>query len=238
MKRRWGAIAALLLVVSLAGCVLEDLYPTPSPTATPAPSPTEPTPTPTPPTDVVVSSTVTHEFGTPVQGEPFLTEHTVTIPILPPPAPPLPCLTLVEAGRHPAESPAFDQVSFRFTGTFPSYEIAYVPSLSAIATGDEVPLPGALATLRVEFTHAQAHQEDGASCTESVPPTPVGFPAVQTTALAGDQDGVVRYGIGTGDGTNAADGRGSVRVVEVERIEAGQHLFVIAVQIATTTTEE
>jgi hypothetical protein len=130
MIRRWAAVAALLLVLPLAGCIPDDLYPSPSPTATPAPSPTETTPAPTPAptpsptrTDGVISSVVTHEFGTPSEGAPFVTEHTVTIPVLPPPAPPLPCLVAVEAGRHPDESPAFDQVSFRFTGAFPSYEI-------------------------------------------------------------------------------------------------------------------
>jgi len=178
-----------------------------------------------------VSSTVTHDFATPGESDPFVTKHTFTIPVLPPPAPPLPCLIQVEAGQHPDASPAYDQVSFRFTGAFPSYEIGYVPSLMALATGADVPLPGAKAILRVEFTQAQAHNEDGSSCTESVPPTPVGFPAVLTTAGAGDQEGTVLYGIGTGAGTDAADGRGSVRVVEVERIDAGQHVFVVAVQV-------
>jgi hypothetical protein len=105
----------------------------------------------------------------------------------------------------------------------------------ALSTGADVPLPGAKAILRVDFTQAQAHN-DGTSCTETVPPTPVDFPAVHTTALAGDQEGTVRYGIGTGEGTNAADGRGSVRVVEVERIDGGQRLFVLAVQVATAAS--
>src|SRR3954468_13567589 len=145
MFRHLAAVAALLFVVPLAGCIPSNLYPSPSPTGIPSPSPTQTTPTPTPtptPTDVVASP-VTHEFATPGESDPFVTKHTVTIPVLPPPAPPLPCLIQVEAGQHPDESPAYDQVSFRFTGAFPSYEIGYVPSLMALATGADVPLPGA-----------------------------------------------------------------------------------------------
>ena len=49
---------------------------------------------------------------------------------------------------------------------------------------------------------------------------------------AGDYKGVLSYGIGVGGtGNNPGD---QVRVPEVEKIEQGQHVYVVAVQLDTT----
>jgi hypothetical protein len=169
---------------------------------------------------------VTHDFAVPTEGAPFATDHTVTVPVLPPPAPPLPCLISIEAGRHPIETPPYDQLSFRFSGAFPGYRVAYGPAVSA-GTGAPVQLPGAVAVLRVEFRQAQAHNEDGSSCIRSATPSPLDFPALQSYALASDFEGVVVYGVGIGNGSDAQDGQARIRVTEDQEVVNGEKLFVI-----------
>ncbi len=236
MSARRAGAGLLLLAALLVSCAGPDGSPpttttpaAPSPTVTPSPT-TRPTPSPTTPAPTPGGSTViAHDFGIPTEDAPFVTTHEVTPPVAPPPAPPLPCLREIEAGRHPDASPAYDQVSFRFSGAFPSYRISYVPALTGLGTGEEIPLPDARAVLRVQFDNAQAHNEDGSSCTESSPEGRIGFPAVASLAFAGDFEAQVVYGIGVGV---SGDGTGRVRVVEVER-DRGEARYVIAVQITT-----
>lgn len=242
MRRTAGWAGPALIVLAtglLAGCG-SSAAPEPSsttgaatsavPTSTPSAVPTSAVPSPSATT--VIRSTTTHDFGVPTVAAPFTTVHAVRPPVAAPPAPPLPCLRQIAVGRHPEASPAYDQISFRFTGALPGYEVAYVPSLTAPGSGKPVPVPGATALLRVRFRSAQAHSEQGASSVVAPPSHPIGYPVLRDYAPVGDFEGVVEYGLGIGVRPQAG-GAGRVRTVEVERIEAGMHVFVVAVQITT-----
>lgn len=181
--------------------------------------------------DRVISSTVTHDWASPSAAAPFTTTHRNPVPLAPPPAEPLPTLYTIGAGQHPSDSPPYDQLSFRFNGAFPSYDISFVPELLADGSGLPVPMPGTGAIVKVVFRGAQAHTADGkASTIKSSPAPSIGYRALTSYAPAGDFEGVLSYGIGVGrPGTTVPPTK--VRVYEVEKIEQGRHLYVVAVQL-------
>ncbi|MCB5291177.1 hypothetical protein [Arthrobacter sp. SO3] len=181
--------------------------------------------------DKVIASTVALDWTWPGPGQPFNATHENPVPLSPPPAAPLPTLYAIGAGMHPADTPPYDQLSFRFQGGFPSYNVEFVPELIADASGLPVPMPGTGAILKVVFHGAQAHTEDGtASSITSAPAPSIGYPALTSYAPAGDFEGVLTYGIGVGRPTGTVP-ETKVRVYEVEKIEGGQHLYVVAVQL-------
>ena len=188
---------------------------------------------PTSPPPSAIPSVVTHDFGVPVAGAAFRTEHTVVPPVAPPPAPPLPCLVQIGASKHPDQNPPYEEFSFRFTAAFPTYEIVYgAPTKEG--TGNPVDLPGTKAVLSVRFEQAQAHQEDASTCIQSEPGSPVNFPVVHSYVKAGDFGGVLTYGVGIGAGSDAANGQGSLRVVEFQTQDAAGTGFVVALQFRTS----
>jgi len=247
-----GALAFSLVVVGsmvLAGCAPWFPTPTSGPTSgqtstsasTPTPSPTasgtdSATPPPddstaTPqPGDQVLSARISYGWAWPGPGQPATVGHDNAVPIAPPPSPPLPSLTSIGAGAHPLASPPYDQLSFRFEGGFPGYELEYVPVLTGDASGLPIPMDGTDSILRVVFRLAQAHTEDGISSVLEAPPEAVGLTAITRYAPAGDFEGTVTYGIGVGRPVPSTVNT-AVRVYEVERIEQGRHLYVVAVQV-------
>ncbi|MDN4645935.1 AMIN-like domain-containing (lipo)protein [Arthrobacter sp. PsM3] len=181
--------------------------------------------------DKVISSTVALDWTWPGPGQPFEATHTNPVPLPPPAAAPLPTLYAIGAGMHPADTPPYDQLSFRFQGGFPSYNVEFVPELLADASGLPVPMPGTGAILRVVFHGAQAHTADGTASTITSAPAPsIGYPALTSYAPAGDFEGVLTYGIGVGRPMGTVP-QTKVRVYEVEKIEGGQHLYVVAIQL-------
>ena len=202
---------------------------TPSASATPSPDSDE---TKAPEDgDRVISSTVTHDWAWPGAAAPFKTTHRNPVPLAPPPAEPLPTLYTIGAGQHPSDSPSYDQLSFRFNGAFPSYDISFVPKLLADGSGLPVPMPGTGAILKIVFHGAQAHTADGkASTIKSSPAPSIGYRALTRYAPAGDFEGVLSYGIGVGRPGTAVP-QTKVRVYEVEKIEQGRHLYVVAIQL-------
>ncbi len=186
--------------------------------------------------DRVISSVLRQDWGVPATGSPWSIAHEVHPPIAQPPEPALPYLYSIGVGAHPTgESRPYDQISFRFKGAFPGYTVEYVPALVQDGSGATIPLPGTAAVLRVRFNPAQAHTDDGtASTIVSAPPAAVGYPAIASYAGAGDFEGYVTYGVGVGVGRAGAAGQSQVRVVEVEKVEQGQHLYVVAVQVDRT----
>lgn len=199
--------------------------------ATPPPDSDETTPPKS--DDKVISSKISQDWAWPGPGSPFKVTHPLAPPLAPPPEPPLPYLYNIGAGEHPADNPPYDQLSFRFKGAFPNYEIEYVPELIRDGSGKTIPMPGTASILRVVFHSAQAHAEDGKSSIVSAPPESVGYKAISSYVQAGDFEGYVSYGIGVGRPSAAAP-QTKVRVYEVEKIEQGQHLFVVAVQLDAT----
>ncbi|WP_283492545.1 hypothetical protein [Cryobacterium sp. PH31-AA6] len=248
IRRRVGLLLGLSVVVALTGCApwqpLVSGTEPPSSTApgTAVPSPTDTTPgTPpgTPPPDEteppltgdrVISSRLSQDWIWPGPGRPITVLHDNAIPIAPPPEPPLPYLYSIGVGAHPSDTPAFDQMSFRFAGGFPGYELEFVPRLVGDASGLPIPMPGTNTVLRVVFHSAQAHTEDGRSSIVASPPPFVGFTAIKRYTPAGDFEGYVSYGIGIGRPMEAR-ALTPVRVYEVEKIEQGRHLYVVAIQI-------
>ncbi|WP_222703653.1 hypothetical protein [Sinomonas sp. R1AF57] len=250
------AAAAAVACVLLAGCVGQPSggqsgtastsgaatqTATASQSATATSSPSSATPSPdtdetAPPQngDRVISSVVRQDWGVPETGSPWSIAHEVHPPIAQPPEPGLPYLYSIGVGAHPTgESRPYDQISFRFKGAFPGYTVEYVPALVQDGSGATIPMPGTAAVLRVRFNPAQAHTEDGtASTIVSAPPGAVGYPAIASYAGAGDFEGYVTYGVGVGRA--GAAGQSQVRVIEVEKIEQGQHLYVVAVQVDRT----
>lgn len=234
-------------MLALAGCTSPAPIPgagTPSPTSTAVPSPTQspaPTPTTTPPPDDepappkdgdrVISSRIAADWGWPGPGEPYRVAHEISITA--PPEPPLPYLYSIAAGAHPSDNPPYDQMSFRFKGGFPSYDVEYVPKLIADGSGANIPMPGTNAILRVVFRQAQAHLENGTSSIVSAPAPVIGYTAITRYASAGDFEGYVSYGIGVGRPADT-NPQTRVRVYEVEKIELGQHLYVVAIQVDAT----
>ena len=61
----------------------------------------------------------------------------------------------------------------------------------------------------------------------------MGSPALTSYAPAGDFEGVLGYGIGVGRPVGTIP-ETKVRVTEVEKIEQGQHLYVVAIQLDAT----
>ncbi|WP_445153600.1 AMIN-like domain-containing (lipo)protein [Arthrobacter sp. Hor0625] len=180
--------------------------------------------------DRVISSKITHDWTVP-SSAPLTTKHQNPVPLAPPPAEPLPTLYSIGAGQHPTDTPPYDQLSFRFNGAFPSYDISYVPELLADGSGLPIPMPGTGAILKVAFHGAQAHTSDGkASTIKTSPPQAIGYRALTRYAPAGDFEGVLSYGLGVGRPGTAAP-QTKVRVYEVEKIEQGRHLYVVAIQL-------
>ena len=95
-------------------------------------------------------------------------------------------------------------------------------------------MPGAGAILSVVFQGTDAHTPDGSASTITGPPAGNDrLQGLDELLHAGDFEGVVSYGIGVGrPGEPVPETR--VRVYEVEKIEQGQHLYVVAVQLDTT----
>lgn len=249
--RAWNtgaALSALLLV--LVACTPSSPQPgrtgqptassaAASATAVPSASATVPADSdeaaPPQPGDKVISSKIVLDWSWPGPGRPFKATHQNPVPIAPPPAAPLPTLYAIGAGTHPTEVPPYDQLSFRFQGGFPGYDIEFVPELIADGSGLPVPMPGTGAVLRVVFHGAQAHTADGTASTITSAPDPsLGYQALTSYAAAGDFEGVVSYGIGVGRPVETVP-ETKVRVFEVEKIAGGQHLFVVAVQLDTTS---
>jgi hypothetical protein len=235
MRHRVAGMALLVSAALLAGCSQlypPGLYPSASPTDTSSPSasPSPPAPSPSP---SAVTGVVTHDFGVPVAGAAFRTEHTVVPPVAPPPAPPLPCLVEITSSQHPDQNPPYEEFAFRFSGAFPTYEIVYgAPTKEG--TGNPVELPGTKAVLTAKFEQAQAHQ-DANTCIQSEPGSPVNLPVVHSYVQAGDNEGVVTYGIGIGEGSDADDGQGSLRVVESQVEDAAGTGYVVALQFKTAS---
>ncbi|MGO4803968.1 hypothetical protein AB4089_02445 [Arthrobacter sp. 2MCAF15] len=239
---RTAGLGTLALLMVLTACTTPAPQPaagspppsqSPTTTATARPLPTGDADETAPPQpgDKVISSTVAHDWSVPGPTTPIHTDHQNPVPIAPPPASPLPALYAIGAGQHPSDTPPYDQLSFRFSGGFPSYDLEVVPELVADGSGLPIPMPGTGTILEVTFRGAQSHTADGtASTVTSAPPPAIGYQALTSYAPAGDFEGVLSYGIGVGRPMSTVP-ETKVRVSEVEKIEQGQHLYVVAIQL-------
>ncbi|TFD31823.1 hypothetical protein E3T40_13770 [Cryobacterium sp. TMT1-19] len=86
---------------------------------------------------------------------------------------------------------------------------------------------------RTGLACADADFPGGGASPGTAPPEVLGYGAITRYAPAGDFEGYVTYGIGVGRPMDTVP-QTPVRVYEVEKIEQGQHLYVVAIQIDST----
>lgn len=248
------AVALALMPAMLAGCGGQSAPPaaspapssspvttapaspgaTPVPAQTPVPGSTSPTPAgpaaPAPaPSTTVVASRVAYAWGWPNDvARPGQVAHAY-------PVPPLPELVQISVGYHHSEhgQPAYNRMSFTFTGAFPSYHFEWASQLVSDARGTVIPMAGT-DVLKIVFDKAQAHSADGTRSTiASQPGRPLGYPAMTDYAQAGDFEGVLTYGIGTTRAILHSNPQTPIRAYEVETVTAaGQHRYVVAIDIS------
>jgi hypothetical protein len=160
-------------------------------------------------------------------GSPYRVKHSYAVP-------PLPVLRAISVGRHEQASPSYDRISFTFTGTFPSYDLFYVPALTADPSGKPVSIEGD-GVLRIRFIEADAHDASGRSAVLSAPPAHIGYTSIAGYAQAGDFEGVVTYGVGSFRSVANSNVQPKVRAVEVKKTDGlGGLLYIVAIDIQTT----
>jgi hypothetical protein len=199
-----------------------------SPAVSPA-SPTSPA-NPASPADRVLSARVAYPWHWPNDtGQPGTIQHSY-------PVPPLPQLIAIGAGDHPAtaaERP-FNRMTFTFRSAFPSYQIRFGTKLVSDPSGRIIPLAGD-GVLQVTFRQAQAHTASGAPSVLAQPPAQLGYRRMTSWAPAGDNEGVLSYGIGISWPGSQATPHFAVRAIEIEKVTAQGHRYTVAIDIDTSS---
>jgi hypothetical protein len=233
----------LLPLIALAGCgqsstARPSTQPAPAPASSTGPAaPASPGPaanpaaSPAAPADRVLSARVAYPWHWPNDtGQPASIQHSY-------PVPPLPLLIAIGAGDHPATSAErrFNRITFTFSSAFPSYQIRFGTKLVSDPSGRLVPLAGD-GVLQVTFHQAQAHTASGAPSLQAQPPAHLGYRRMTSWALAGDNEGVLSYGIGISWPDPQAKPRFAVRAIEIEKVTPqGRHRYVVAIDIDATS---
>lgn len=238
------ALLVLALILPLAAACRSGAPPVASPTptvttpsaspsatvTTPAPTTTTPGPTQTTPSTgwSVVSARVAYEWRWP-NAEPSgaAVTHTTTVP-------PVPQLVTIGVGDHPNDpgDRPYNRMSFSFTTAYPSYRFQFVDKLVGDASGLPIPLAGR-GVLRIVFTPAQAHTQDGSASTiASQPPANLGLSRMVAYAQAGDFEAHLTYGIGIAWPIPESNPQISVRVYEVTYVNGqGVYRYVVAFDV-------
>jgi hypothetical protein len=191
--------------------------------APPAEAPPAAAPPAAEPATAGVEYRVTYPFGVPS------TRVVVSHPLT---APPLPRLVAIYVGNHPEGTPPYQRISFYFRGSFPSYNLQYVPAVLDEGRGEPIPLQGN-AFLRVGFVEAQAHDDSGASTVKTSPPASIGFTNLKSYGFAGDFEGYVSYGLGIQVAPNS-DQVLRIRAGELKKPDgSGGFYYVVHVDVQT-----
>jgi len=119
-------------------------------------------------------------------------------------APATPIITNVRTAAHP--ECGYDRLVLDITGPLPSFEVRYVPQVTADPSGKTIALPGQRYLL-ITLRPAQAHDGSGGP-TVSRPAQALGYPVLKGYALAGDFEGVFTLALGL-------SGPASVRIGEL-----------------------
>jgi hypothetical protein len=108
------------------------------------------------------------------------------------PAPATPVITGIRAAAHP--ECGYDRLVLDISGPLPSFEVRYVPQVTADPSGRPITLPGHRYLL-ITLQPAQAHDSSGgATITRSA--QALGYPVLKGYALAGDFEGVFSLALG------------------------------------------
>jgi hypothetical protein len=119
-------------------------------------------------------------------------------------APIMPVITGVRTAAHP--ECGYDRLVLDITGPLPSFEVRYVPRVTADPSGKSIILPGQRYLL-IKLQPAQAHDGSGGSALTRLAPA-LGYPMLKGYALAGDFEGVFTLALGL-------DGPASIRIGEL-----------------------
>ena len=109
-------------------------------------------------------------------------------------APVMPVITGVRTAAHP--ECGYDRLVLDITGPLPSFEVRYVPQLTADPSGRPIILPGQRYLL-ITLQPAQAHDSSGQSAVTRVAPA-LGYPVLKGYALVADFEGVFTLALGLG----------------------------------------
>jgi hypothetical protein len=179
------------------------------------------------PTAAVTLRKITYDWAVP--STPASVANLVKVPVAGPSGPALPWLVGIYAGDHPEANPKYHRMSFYFRGGFPSYNVGYVGSVTSEGKGDVIPLQGN-AFLRVGFTDAQAHDNNGSPTLKASPKNPIGMRNLASYGFAGDFEGHVTYGLGL----QVASGSDQVLKVRLGQLKRGADLYVVFVDIQSS----
>jgi hypothetical protein len=119
-------------------------------------------------------------------------------------APPMPVITGIRTAAHP--ECGYDRLVLDITGPLPSFEVKYVPRVTADPSGKPIILSGQRYLL-ITLQPAQAHDASGGSAVARLAPA-LGYPVLKGYAVAGDFEGVVSVALGLA-------GPASIRVGEL-----------------------
>ena len=107
-------------------------------------------------------------------------------------APPVPVITGIRTAAHP--ECGYDRLVLDITGPQPSFEVTYVPRVTADPSGKPIILSGRRYLL-ITLRPAQAHDAAGGSTVARLAPA-LGYPVLTGYAVAGDFEGVVSLALG------------------------------------------
>ena len=119
-------------------------------------------------------------------------------------APVMPVITGVRTAAHP--ECGYDRLVLDITGPRPSFEVRYVPRVTADPSGKPIILPGQRYVL-ITLRPAQAHDSSGGSTVTRLAPA-LGYPVLKGYALVADFEGVFTLALGLG-------GPASIRIGEL-----------------------
>jgi len=172
-----GSVVAGLVATAVTGC--GSSAPTGSPTSAVA------SPSRTAPASVSSATAVAGCDVAPWHSVPVTVTHLVSVP-------PVPVITEVRVAQHP--QCGYDRVVLDLNGAVPNYTVRYVNQVTADASGQTITMPGSRYLL-ITIRPAQAHNAAGTPTVTSGVRRP-GYPRLESWALAGDFEGVVRVALG------------------------------------------
>ena len=109
-------------------------------------------------------------------------------------APIMPVITGVRTATHP--ECGYDRLVLDITGPLPSFEVRYVPRVTADPSGKSIIVPGQRYLL-ITLRPAQAHDGSGGSTLTRLAPA-LGYPVLKGYALVADFEGVFTLALGLG----------------------------------------
>lgn len=123
--------------------------------------------------------------------------------------PPTPVIKGVRTAKHPGCG--YDRLVLDISGKLPGFTIKFVSKVIADPSGNPIKLPGKRFVL-ITVRPANAHKHSGAATISRKIRKP-GFPMLRSWVLAGDDEGVVSFGVGLAGTTKVRVSKLSGRIV-------------------------